>query len=257
MQGFGAVQLAVSKAILGCENMARDGLDATVVGEIGKAFALQGIEIVVLGCYINPIHPEAAERRSMLRLFQEHLRYARDFGCGLVALESGSMNADYSPHPANHEPAAFEAMLESLGELVATAERYDVCVGLEAVTSHTVSTPRKMREVLDHLGARHLRVVFDPVNLLSADNHLRQQQIVSEALTLLGGDIAVVHAKDFIAEPGGLRTVPAGRGELDYAPVMRFLRERAPHVPILLEEAGPELAGECAGFLQRKFEECL
>jgi sugar phosphate isomerase/epimerase len=110
---------------------------------------------------------------------------------------------------------------------------------------------------LDGVGSRHLRVVFDPVNLLSVENFRTQAQVVVEGLELLGGDIAVMHAKDFVPEWGGLRTVPAGRGELDYAPVMRFIRERAPDMQVLLEEAGPAVAGECASFLQRKFEEFL
>lgn len=255
--GFDAVQLALGKAIMGCESLSCGQLSSAFAGRVAKAFALQGVEIAVLGCYINPIHPDTAQRRELLALFQDHLRCARDFGCGLVALESGSVSADYSPHPANHEAAASDALLESLGELVTTAEQCDVCVGLEAVTGHTVSTARKMREVLDRIGSRHLRVVFDPVNLLSADNFQRQTQVTSEALNLLGAEIAVVHAKDFVGGLGALQTVPAGQGELDYAPVMEFIRERAPDMRVLLEGAGPEAAGGCAGFLQRKFEECL
>ena len=97
----------------------------------------------MLGCYVNPIHPDPATRRSLLGLFKEHLRYARDFGNGLVALETGSVNADYSPHPENHGEHAFQQSLASIAELAAEAEKFGVIVGIEAVASHVVSTPTK------------------------------------------------------------------------------------------------------------------
>jgi sugar phosphate isomerase/epimerase len=170
-----------------------------------------------------------------------------------VALESGSVNADYSPHPANHGEQAFQELLRSISELVAEAEQFGVTVGLETVASHTVSTPKKMRRVLDEIGSNNLRVVFDPANLLSPENFRKQSRVVAEALDLFGDLVAVVHAKDFVFENGGLKTVPTGGGLLDYAPVMKFIRSRKPDVSVLLEEAGENVAGGCAQFLRNNF----
>lgn len=117
---------------------------------------------------------ENSLRKSLLGLFKEHLHYARDFGNGLVALETGSVNADYSPHPENHGEAVFQQSLASIAELVAEAEHFGVTVGIEAVASHVVSTPQKMRRMLDSVASNDLQVVFDPVNLLSLQNHHEQ-----------------------------------------------------------------------------------
>ena len=205
------VQLALNKAIAGLDLKPGD-LNPGLAFHVGQAFARQGIQIAVLGCNINPIHPDPQTRAALLGWFREHLRFARDFGCGVVALESGSVNADYSPHADNHGEPAFQTMLASLATLVAEAERFGVIVGFEAVATHTVSTPQKMRRVLDVIGSSNLQVVFDPVNLLTRENHRDQQRIVAESLELFGDRIIAVHAKDFVVDATGLRTVPAGRG---------------------------------------------
>ncbi len=247
--GFSCVQLALNKAIAGLDLRAGD-LTADLARSIGGAFARQGVGIEVLGCYINPIHPDLQTRRALLEYFKDHLRFAREFGCRLVALESGSVNPDYLPHPDNHSDAAFGEMLKSLAELVAEAEKCGVSVGLEAVTAHTVSSARKMRRVLDALGSKHLKVVFDPVNLLSVENASDQARIIPEALEFLGDDIAVFHAKDFILENGAIKSVPAGCGKLDYAPVLQFIRSQKPDLAVLLEETAPMVATRSAEFLQ-------
>ena len=252
-QGFSCVQLALNKAVAGLNLRAGD-LNSDLARQVGGAFARHGVGIEVLGCYINPIHPDLKTRATLLEFFKDHLRFARDFGCGIVALESGSVNADYSPHPANHGEEAFQIMLASISELVAVAEKFGVIVGLEAVTSHTVSTPQKMRRVLDEMASDQLQVVLDPVNLLSVENFRAQSRVVAEALDLLGDDIAVVHAKDFICENGAMQTVPVGCGRLDFAPILEFVRSPKPDASILLEETGENIAGQCRKLLLTKCE---
>lgn len=252
--GFTRVQLALNKAIAGL-NLAAGDLNAELAREIAGAFGRHGVRIEVLGCYINPIHPDRETRKNLLQYFKDHLRFARAFGCAIVALESGSVNADYSPHPANHGDAAFHELLAVLSGLVAKAEEFGVTVGCEPVHCHVVSTAQKMRRVLDTIRSKQLRVVFDAANLLPAEAAAQQSQLIPRALQLLGDDIVVVHAKDFTIQNGGLKTVPAGCGQLDFEPILRFVRTRKPGVGVLLEEAGEVDAGASAQFLQRRFQE--
>jgi len=256
--GFSGVQLALNKAIAGLHLQPGD-LNEELARDIAWAFARHDVGIDVLGCYINPIHPEVKTRAALLGFFKDHLRFARQFGCGIVALESGSVNADYSPHPANHGEEAFQIMLASISALASAAEKYGVVVGLEAVTGHTVSTPKKMRRVLDEIASDNLRVVFDPVNLLTPENVNAQADVFAEAFDLLGSEIAVVHAKDFVLEQGAMRTVPAGQGALDYRRLLQLLAATKPAgetpPPILLEEADETAAEESRDFLRMKWNE--
>ena len=246
-------QLAPGKAIAGL-HMKPGVLNPGLACEIGGAFHSQGVQIAVLGCYVNPIHPDPMTRKSLLGLFKEHLRYARDFGNGLVALETGSVSADYSPHPENHGETAFQQSLVSIAELVAEAERFGVIVGIEAVTSHVVSTPRKMRRMLDAVASNNLQVVFDPVNLLSLENHHEQERVIGESLELLGDRIAVIHAKDFVVEDGQFKSTSAGRGMLRHDLVMRFAVREKPGISILLEDTNEQSAQESRQFLRQVAE---
>lgn len=248
-EGLDCVQLALGKAIEGME--LKPGLISPgLAAEIGGAFASLRVRIEVLGCYINPIHPDIEVRSTLFCLFKDHLRQAREFGCNIVALESGSLNADYSPHPGNAGEAAFDGLLDSLRELVTEAERCGVVVGIEAVTDHVISTPEKMRRLLDAIPSPHLQVIFDPVNLLTHENYLSQREIMERSFDLFGGRICVVHAKDFRIADGSLVVCPAGTGMLDYPLLLSWLSRHKPGIAILLEEAYPEHISACVGYLK-------
>jgi len=246
-------QLAVGKAIAGL-TLKPGLLNPGLAGEIGGAFQKHGVQIAVLGCYVNPIHPDLATRQALLGLFKEHLRYARDFGNGLVALETGSVNADYLPHPDNHGEEAFQQSLASIAELVAEAEKFGVIVGIEAVATHPVSTPKKMRRMLDAVGSNNLQVVFDPVNLLTLENHREQERVIAESLDLFGDRIAIIHAKDFIIKNGEFQPVGTGSGMLQHDRVMKFAVQQKPGISILLEGTSAETAQASREFLLRAAE---
>ena len=249
-KGLTCVQLAPSKALDGVA-WGRGALTPALAADVGKTFRRHGIDIAVLGCYVNPIHPDRGVRQELLEIFKEHLRVARDFGCDVVALETGSVNADYSPHPDNHTEAAFQELVTSISELVEAADAADVRVGVEAVTVHTVSTPALMRRLLDEIASDHIGVVHDPVNLLDAENWRGQARIFQEAFDLYGDRIVAVHAKDFTVNEGGLTYRALGKGGLlDAGSAFSWIAKHKPDTPVLLEEvdeqtiAGSMEAGE-------------
>jgi len=204
---------------------------------------------------VNPLHPDLATRKKLLGLFKEHLRCARDFGNGLVALESGSLNADYMPHRDNHTEAAFQQSLSSLAELVAEAEKCGVVVGIEGVATHAVSTPRKMKRLLDAIASNNLQVVFDPVNLLTLENHADQEHIFNESFELYGDRIAIIHAKDFVVEKGEFVCKRTGLGMLRHDVVMKFAVQQKPGISILLEDANEATAEGCREYLLQAAEQ--
>ena len=249
-KGLVCTQLALTKAIAGLE-LKPGQLNPGLAFDIGQAFQRHQVQIAVLGCYINPLHPDPATRTGLLNWFKEHLRFARDFGCGLVALETGSLNADYSPHPDNHSAAAFEQSIASLATLVEEAERFGVTVGIEGVSHHAVSTPAKMRTVLDTLRSPNVQVVFDPVNLLSLANHGDQDRVIQESFDLFGDRIAIIHAKDFIVEGDAILPTRTGQGQLHHARLLDFITHRKPGISILFEENNEETVTGSMDFIRR------
>ena len=203
---------------------------------IGKPLLENGIHISVLGCYINPVHPDPTERAVQIARFKEHIQYAKFLGADMIGTETGSINADFSFNPKNHSEENYQDFLSVMRGLVAYAASLGVYVGIEPVSIFTIYSPKRMKRFLDDIGASNVLAIFDPVNLITAENYQNQRELLDEAFDLFGDRIAAVHLKDFIIENGRPVYALPGDGMLDYPYLFRLLRERKPHVSLLLEE---------------------
>lgn len=252
--GFSCVQLAVNKALSGPDRTTAD-LTPEFASATRAAFDRHGVEVAVLGCYINPIQPREevhqTSYQALLAWYDRHLEVASQFGCKVVALESGSLNHDYSPHPENHGPEAFVRCVQALRHMTGVAEKSNVFVGIEGVTSHTLNTPKRLNDALDAVDSKHIAVVFDPVNFLSARNHTNQRAIIDEALTLFGDRVVAVHLKDFVITGDALRPALPGEGLLDYAYLFQRLSQTRASRCLLLEEVPPAAAERTLQFVRR------
>jgi sugar phosphate isomerase/epimerase len=249
--GADSAQLALSKAFL-CPPAA-GSLSPGYARSVGKTFGEQGVAIAVLGCYINPVHPDRDERERGLRLFEEHLRFCRDFGCSLVGTETGSCNPDSSWHPDTKKRETFDLLCASVERLLNTAEKCGAMAGIEGVADrHTLSSIKLMGELAERLPSPALAFIYDPVNLIPEGGlACGQEEFFREALDVLGSRIAAVHLKDFRME-GGKKTgdLPAGTGELDWPCLLKLLMEKKPGIDLLLENSGPGTGRGCIGFLR-------
>jgi L-ribulose-5-phosphate 3-epimerase len=234
-QGYSYIQLALSKAIDGIDT-SLGKLSPGMANYIRDIFKKENVGIAILGCYINPIHPNIDERKKQIDRFKEHIRFARDFGCSIVGTETGSLKVGGSTDYDNQCKSAFETLIYSLRELVKEAERFGVIVGIEGGKNEVVTTPKRMRRVLDLIPSNNLQVVYDPTNYLSESNFKEQDQIINEAFELFGDRMVVLHAKDFIIENGEIITVAAGSGGLNYELIMKLIKEKKPFINILLED---------------------
>lgn len=228
------IQLAPAKALCNAPEVGQ--WSSAFAQQTRQAFAQQGVQIAVLGCYINPIHPDLACRRAEINRFKEVLRFAHDFGAQIVGTETGSKHADCSPHPENHSEAAYVQLRETLQELVAEAERLGVTIGLEAVTQHVAHDVECLHRLISELNSDAVGVIFDPVNLLSPASAQNQAAFLDHALSLLGPRIVAVHAKDFVVQGQSMVRVPPGQGQLDYALLLQRIGQLKPNIPVLMEE---------------------
>jgi sugar phosphate isomerase/epimerase len=249
-RGYRSLQLALAKAIADIDTST--GKLSTGLGRyVGGTFARHGVRIALLGCYINPLHPDPAERQRGIARFKEHLRFAHDFGCSMVGTETGSVRADYGQDAQNQSEASLDSLIRVVAELVAEAEKFGALVGIEAVTSHVVNSSRRMRRVLDTVASNNLQVIFDPVNLLDEQNHQHQDALWREAFDLFGERIQVLHAKDVSFQGGVRRVVPVGQGLVDYPRVLDLMGQAKPWIDTLLEDTPPALLDQSRQHLER------
>jgi len=247
------IQLALSKAIIGIDDPVRI-LNPGLASYIRNVLFEHKIKISVLGCYLNYIHPDLNQRKNNINIFKEHIRFARDFGCSVVGTETGSLNADYSFNIDNNGDKAFQMLFESLKELVEEAERFGVFVGIEGVTSHVISTPQRMKEMIDKINSNNLQVIFDPVNLIDISNYKNQDQIIKDSFELFGDKIVVIHAKDFIVKNGNLTQAAPGKGMLNYKLLCDLIKERKPYIEIVMEETTPLTLTESIEYIKKYYD---
>jgi L-ribulose-5-phosphate 3-epimerase len=94
--------------------------------------------------------------------------------------------------------------------------------------------------MLDTIASNNLQVIFDPQNLLNIENYKDQDNLVKESFDLFGDRIMVLHAKDYAIEGNDLKVVPAGRGLLNYKPIVAEMVKRKPYSYVLFEDSKPE-----------------
>lgn len=233
-RGFESIQLVTYKSIDGIS--AHPGyLTPGLAFSIGKEFDKRHIHIAMLGSYFNLIDQEPGAVEQGIKRFKEYLRYAKEFKCHLVGTETGSYEKDWTYHPDNNSEDALNKVIEIFKELTIEAQRYGVIVGIEGAYNHVVSTPQRMKKVLDAVDSNNIQVIFDPVNLLHIGNYAQSQSIIDQAFELYGDRIVLIHAKDFVIHEGHLKQVAIGEGLMDYQYLGAILKERKPSIDVIIE----------------------
>lgn len=233
-EGFTCVHLAYSKVIKGVD-FDECALTEGLAAYTRRVFRENGLDVAVLGCYLNLAHPEKEKLRDIQSRYMGHIRVAALLGAGVVGTETGAPNPEYKFDSQTHSAEALETFIRGLAPVVACAERYGVTVAIEPVWNHIVYCPDRALQVLEAIQSPNLRIILDPVNLLYPGNVERRERVVAEALEKLGEYVAVVHLKDFVRQGEGLKSVAAGTGEMDYTEILRYLKSRKPYIQATLE----------------------
>lgn len=239
--GINCIQLALAKSFPFIKEEPGQ-LSPGLGNAIRDAFAKQGINIAVLGCYINPIHPDPILKEQSLLRFEEHLRFARDFGCAIVGTETGSRNADCTFHPDSQSEEAFLELVAAVKRLSKTAEKYGTIVGIEGVAHHhTIHSYEKMARMLELVDSPNVQVIYDPVNFFPLDECEQQEKLINDAFALFGDRMVAIHSKDFVINNGIKEgDLPSGTGIMAHSYLVKHLIEKKPYIHVILENTNPD-----------------
>ncbi len=254
---FKCIQLALHKAVAGLDTTPgylNPGLANTIRLTLDK----YGIYPSVLGCYINPIHPDKKEREKAIYRFKEHIRFARDFGGSVIGTETGSINPDCSFNQGTYTEEVFNDFVKVIADLVEEAEKFGAFVCLEPVAdTHTINTPEKMKKVINVIQSNNLQVIFDPVNLIASSEWDKQDDMVKKSFDLFGERIVVIHVKDFVMEDGKKNgTLPAGKGIFNLEHLFKICKENKPGISFLLENNKPDTFNDCISYVKNIYDKC-
>lgn len=253
-QGFSCVHLALSKVIPGfAMDEAPDRLNGDLADELKRAFAGQGLECAVLGCYLKLATGDDEALKRTQAIYRAHLRFARMMGAGVVGTET-----PLAPNmkPDIHGPEALSLFIRCVRPLVRCAEEEGAILAIEPVACHIVNTPQRMEQMLDALKSERVRVILDAVNLLTRDNYDQADAIVAEAIRRFGDRVSVLHMKDYTVDPEAYmtRACACGTGLMRYDRLLTFAKAKG--LPMTLENTTPETA-EAARLLLESQAEAL
>ncbi len=242
-QGFTCTHIALSKV----PGFTADtnALNPGYASYLRNAFRRADLDAAVLGCYLNLANPNEEALKKTQEKYYAHLRFASLMGCGLVGTETGAPNETYTyDKEACHSKEALETFITNLKPVVECAEKFGVILGIEPVYRHIVYDAKRAREVLDRIASPNLQIIFDPVNLLWTDNFDRRDEVIEEAIDILGKDVAMIHLKDCYEEGDKIVSVGCGFGVMDYTKIVEFALKEKPFVHATLEDTKPDTAEE-------------
>lgn len=252
-QDFTCAHLALSK-VIDEYSTADPALTPGYAMYLKKLFLKNDLDIAVLGCYLNLANPDKDKLQNIQKRYMAHIRFASLLGCGVVGTETGAPNESYSFEPACHEEKALYTFIYNLLPVVRYAEKMGVILAIEPVFKHIVWNPRRAKKVLDAVNSPNLQIILDPVNLLDISNYKEQEEIVQEAIDILGNHVAVVHIKDFIVEGNELKSVAAGTGSMNYHSLIRFIKKEKPFIHVTLENTTPDNAVAARKYIQELWD---
>ena len=240
-QGFTCAHVALSKVI--SENsVAPEALTPGYAMYLRRLFDKYELDCAVLGCYLNLATPDAAQLKAAQEKYMANIRFAAHLGAGVVGTETGAPNVEYKFEEACWNEESLQIFIRNLRPVVKYAEQMGGLVAIEPVVRHIVCHPVRARRVLDEIGSPNLRIILDPVNLLEIYNYEKQDEIIDEAIELLGKDVAVLHVKDFAITDGRLVSVPVGQGQCHWDRIMPYMKKEKPYMHATLEDTRPDNA---------------
>jgi sugar phosphate isomerase/epimerase len=253
---------AVRAHVLSCVqfNMACAGLpsmperiDAAVCNRIRRAAAVRGVTLAAVSGTFNMIDPDPEKRRAGLKRLRVLVGACKQLGAPVVTLCTGTRDPEdmWRRHPDNDGEAAWHDLLDSMRIAVGAAEEAGVTLAFEPEVANVVDTARKGRRLLDEIGSPRLKVVMDGANLFHAGDLARMRDVLDEAFTLLGPDIALAHAKD-LTHDGEAGHAAAGTGRLDYDHYLALLRSAGYAGPLILHGLNEEQVAASVAFLRGK-----
>ncbi|MCL2201092.1 MAG: sugar phosphate isomerase/epimerase [Oscillospiraceae bacterium] len=230
--GFGAAQLALTKAIAGVETIYDP--DAALLENIRKEFEQNNVEISVLGCYMEIGYLDKDERLQEVDKFKKGIEHAKVLGAKCIGTETTRFPMSGMEHMREQ---AYLGVKDSVLRMAEHAERFGVDIALEPVADHTLNTAQLTKRLQEEVGSKRIKIIFDPVNQIRTKaNMQRQEEIYANFFEILGNDIVALHVKDIVlseSEEEVWRNI--GCGDVNNAFVFDWMRKNKPDISALRE----------------------
>jgi sugar phosphate isomerase/epimerase len=228
-----------------------DELSPQAADGIRQAFEARGLQMAAVSGTYNMIHPDPLIRQQGLSRLKVLAAACRRLGTSLITLSTGTRDPVHMwhRHPDNSTPEAWRDLLDSLAPALEVAEANHVTLAFEPEPGNVIDRARKGRRLLDELRSPYLKVLMDAANLIHPGELERMPELFDEAFDLLGGDVALAHAKDLAVDG---HVVAAGKGLVDYDRFLGLLHKSGYTGAVILHSLDESEVSGSLEFLREK-----
>lgn len=235
--GFECVQLNLN--VLGFPTVP-ESLPSGKAGEIGATFWAYGLNLSAVSGTFNTAHPDESVRKAGIAGIKTLCESADAMGTRVITVSTGTRDPEnmWKIHPDNDSDEAWSTMKSTMTRLIKIAEANSVILAFKPEATNIVSTIEKAIRLIEQVDSENLKVVLDPVNLLTPDTIDRQLELFTNAFSLLRDRIALVHASDLSGwdeETGEVKRAPAGKGRIDYPGFVKLLKRSVYQGPVIMQ----------------------
>jgi sugar phosphate isomerase/epimerase len=252
VQQAGFVMAHWSFAALG-EPALAEGVDHETFLRVRASFDAVGVAIPSVSVTYNVVHPDQKLRERQTAAAVELIGRIPSLGAAVATLCSGTRDPEnmWRTHPDNTKPDAWYDLRATMDVLLKAAATAGIRLGVEPEPANIVRNAAVAARLLDELGpGAPVGIIFDPANLLSPATIAQQEEILTDAIDMLGARVIGAHAKD-VVESG---YSAAGAGMMDYHLVFRLLSRIAP-VPLAAQDVEESDAARVHDELLRWYEQ--
>ena len=243
-EGYETAQLAPAKCLEGVGSF--DDITEDHISALKNAFEVWKIRPAVFGCYVDLSSDDEIIRKKAVDDFCRAMELNRILGADVVGTETS-----YAHFGRTGKISHFPLMMDSLEKITWQAEKLNMDFAIEPVDYYPLDDAVLTREVLDILGSRHVKVIFDLMNVMKRPDLYDQNVYWEDSFRLIGDDIAAVHLKDYrLNDKKEAEECLLGEGVLDYTVLKRWLKVHH-DMPVLREGMNPAMAAGDIAFMKK------
>ncbi len=235
--GFESVQFNLN--VLGYATVP-ETLPPGKAGEIGATFWAYGLNLAAISGTFNAAHPDEAVRKAGIHGIKVLCEAAEDMGTHIITLSTGTRGPDnlWKSHPDNTTEIAWTTLVNTMTRLIKIAEANSVILAFKPEASNIVNSVDKALRLIEQVDSENLKVVLDPVNLVTPDTIEQQLDVFTNAFSLLSDRIALIHLSDVAGwneHTNEFQRAPAGKGKINYPGFIKILKKSVYQGPLIFQ----------------------
>ncbi|GAJ00633.1 unnamed protein product, partial [marine sediment metagenome] len=228
----------------------------TEIAELKEALKKYDVTFFDMHTVGNNIHPDLEKSRQSLQYIAESCEAAERVGCPMVTTHAGNCSPEsaIAPHKDNWTWETWKHVVDGMKQILRDTAGMKVELGIEAVNMTCMNNPRAHLQLIEDVGDPRIKVLLDPVNMISLRNYFRTTELINECFDLLGENIIAAHAKDTYTLPDRMSVyiteVAPGRGLLDYETYLVKLSRLSYPRTLLIEHIPDDQYSEAKKFIE-------